>query len=346
VIPHSRPSLGENEIKAASKVIRSGLLAQGDEVIKFEEKMCQYIGVSHGAALSSGSSALFLLLKALDIGTGDEVALPSYVCSAPLNCIYQTGAEPLLVDIEEDSFNISPQDLVRKLNKKTKAIIVPHMFGQPAELDPILNIGLPVIEDCAMSLGATYNGKMAGSFGIASVLSFYATKVITSGEGGMLLSNSAEIIEKIKDLRSYDEREEYRLRFNCKMTEFQAAIGQIQLARLPQLIAHRRKIAAIYNREFSSLKIKLPHELPDRRSIFYRYVIRYSNDVDNVIKTLRQKGIIARRPVFKPLHMYMKLPGFAQTDKAYHEAISLPLYPSLSKKEIATIIKGVRDAMA
>lgn len=345
MIPHSRPTLGEDEIKAVSEVIRSGMLAQGEEVSAFEEKMCQFIGTTYAAATCNGSAALFLLLKALNIGPGDEVALPAYVCTAPLNCIYQIGAKPLVVDIEIASFNISVQDLLKKLTKKTKAIIIPHMFGQSAELEPILNIGLPVIEDCAMSLGAIYKGKMTGSFGIASIFSFYATKVITTGEGGMVLSNSADIISKIKDLRSYDERNEYTLRFNCKMSDLQAAIGQIQLTRLPQFIARRQEIAAIYNRKFSSLKIKLPHEFPNRKSIFYRYVVLCNNGVDELIKTLGQNGIIARRPIFKPLNLYLKLSGFSQTDKAYREALSLPLYPSLNKKEIATIINGVKDAI-
>ncbi len=345
MIPHSRPAIGKEEIEAISKVIRSNMLAQGTEVKNFEEKMCQFIGATHAAAVSSGSAALFLVLKALNIGPGDKVALPAFVCTAPLNSIFQAGAEPLLVDIGIESYNISIKDLMKKINRKTKAIILPHMFGLPAEIEEVLNIGIPVIEDCAMSLGATYKEKMTGSFGIASIFSFYATKVITTGEGGMVLSNSAELIDRIKNSRSYDEREEYMVRYNYKMTDFQAAIGQVQLTRLPEFINRRREIAAIYNKEFSLINVILPVEYDYKNSIYFRYVIRKPKNALQIIHTLRKKGIMTRRPVFKPLNRYLNLTNFPNTERAYKESISIPLYPSLSDVEIKTIIEGVKDAI-
>jgi dTDP-4-amino-4,6-dideoxygalactose transaminase len=345
MIPHSQPIISEDEIKAVVRILQSGMLAQGTEVKNFEEKMCQFIGLSHGSAVSSGSAALFLILKALEIGPGDNVALPAYVCTAPLNCIFQAGAEPLLVDIETDGYNISIQDLMKKINRKTKAIILPHMFGQPADIDSVLTSGIPVIEDCAMSLGAAIKEKMTGSFGFASVFSFYATKVITTGEGGMVLSNSVEFIEKIKDLRSYDEKDSYKIRYNFKMTDIQAAIGQVQLKRLPQSIERRQEIAALYNREFSSLNIALPRKLDYIKTIYFRYVIRKANNALHTIKKLNKKGIAARRPIFKPLNHYLKLTNFPNTDRAFEQSISIPLYPSLNDDDIKKIIREVKDAI-
>jgi perosamine synthetase len=345
MISHSRPAIGKEEIEAISKVIQSTMLAQGTEVKNFEEKMYQFIGSSYAAAVSSGSAALFLVLKALNIGPGDKVALPAFVCTAPLNSIFQAGAEPILVDIGIESYNISIKDLMKKINRKTKAIILPHMFGQPAEIEEVLDIGIPVIEDCAMSLGATYKEKITGSFGIASIFSFYATKVITTGEGGMVLSNSAKLIDKIKNLRSYDEREEYTMRYNYKMTDLQAAIGQVQLTRLQEFINRRREIAAIYNKEFNPFNVILPVEYDYKNSIYFRYCIRKAKNALQIIHTLRKKGIMTRRPVFKPLNHYLNLTNFPNTERAYKESISIPLYPSLSDIEIETIIKGVKNAI-
>jgi perosamine synthetase len=345
MIPHSQPTISEDEIKAVARILQSGMLVQGTEVKNFEEKMCQFIGLSHASAVSSGSAALFLILKALEIGPGDKVALPAYVCTAPLNCIFQAGAEPLLVDIKTDGYNISTQDLMKKINRKTKAIILPHMFGQPADIDSVLTSGIPLIEDCAMSLGATFKGKMTGSFGFASVFSFYATKVITTGEGGMVLSNSAEFIKKIKDLRSYDEKDSYKIRYNFKMTDIQAAIGQVQLKQLPQFIERRREIAALYNKEFSSLNITLPRESDHIKAIYFRYVIRKADHMLQTMEKLNKKGIGAKRPVFKPLNHYLKLANFPNTDRAFEQSISIPLYPSLNDNDIKKIIREVKGAL-
>jgi perosamine synthetase len=191
------------------------------------------VGIHSAVTVSSGTTALHLALAALPIHPGDEVIIPSFVCTALLNAIRLTGATPVLADCDETHFNLSVTDVKKRLSSRTKALIVPHLFGQAADLNELLAIGLPVIEDCAQSLGSRYEGKMTESFGTLAVFSFYATKFLATGEGGMVASSDAGLMEHIRDLRYYDEKDDDRIRFNCKMTDMHAALGRSQLRRLP-----------------------------------------------------------------------------------------------------------------
>ena len=342
MIPHSRPTIGEDEVEAVSKVLRSGRIAQGEVVSQFEDKMTSLVGSKYAGATSSGSAALHLALLAMGVSEGDHVATSAYVCSAVLNCIKLTGAEPLLVDINLDTYNIDAKRLKQKVTGKTKAIIVPHMLGLPADLEEIINLGIPVIEDCALSLGATYKGKPVGSMGIVSVFSFYATKVIATGEGGMLVTNSTELIEKVRDWRDYDHKLDYRVRYNYKMTDMEAALGIVQLGKLPFFIDKRREIASRYFEELSRMKLTLPVILPDRQHIFYRYVVRSPLKAEEFIQRLRDSGVEAAKPVYQPLNLYLNLSGFPATIEAWEKSVSLPIYPSLSEDELKRVINGVR----
>src|SRR3989338_7244123 len=273
MIPHSKPTLTKEDLSAVSRVINSGYISQGEAVKSFESELAEYIGVKGGAAVSSGTSAIHLSLIALGVKEEDDVAMPTYVCPALLNAINYIGANPLLIDINPDTYNISTADLKKKLTKKTRAVIVPHIFGLPADIKDILNFGIPVIEDCAQSVGAVYNGKKVGSFGHCAIFSFYATKVMTTGEGGMVVSNSDKILEKIRDLREYDHKPNYIVRYNYKMTDLQAALGISQLKRLDSFISKRRTIAGSYNKRFSELGIAIPSN-PEKEHIYFRYMIR------------------------------------------------------------------------
>ena len=343
VIPHSKPSLGPEEIAAVSHVMQSGQIAQGPEVESFEEEMAQWIGVKDAVAVSSGTAALHLGLLALGIGKGDEVLLPSYVCAALLNAINYTGATPRLVDIDPDSFNIDVARVKKAVSKRSKAIIVPHLFGLPADLDALLLLDVPIIEDCAQSLGVSYRGRPIGSLGTFSFVSFYATKLMTTGEGGMLLTNSSQLIRRVKALREYDERDRYRLSFNYKMTDLQAALGRIQLKRFPAFLAKRKTLAKRYHRTLASLPIALPKEYPDRGHCYYRYVIKVKGRVEPYLDRFRKTGIACRRPVYRPLHRYLRQTGFHQTDRVFRQALSLPLYPSLSDTEAEVILTAAKQ---
>ncbi|MDP3286082.1 MAG: DegT/DnrJ/EryC1/StrS aminotransferase family protein, partial [Desulfobacterales bacterium] len=223
IIPHSRPTIDQEETAAVVSVLQSGQLAQGEQVLYFEKALALLIGVVGAVAVSSGTAALHLALLALEIGEDDEVVIPSFVCPALLNAIRYVRAVPVLADINPETFNMDVRDLRKRLTGKTKAIIVPHIFGLPADIREIVSLGVPVIEDCAQSLGSRYEGSPAGSFGALSVFSFYATKVICTGEGGMIASGDSQLLGKIRDLRDYDEKDDGRLRYNYKLTDLQAA---------------------------------------------------------------------------------------------------------------------------
>ncbi|MBU4121925.1 MAG: DegT/DnrJ/EryC1/StrS family aminotransferase [Proteobacteria bacterium] len=344
MIPHSRPTIDQEEINAAVAVLQSGQLAQGEQVLQFEKALASLIGVGGAVAVSSGTAALHLSLLALEISEGDEVVIPSFVCPALLNAIRYVRAVPVLADINRETFNIDVRDLKRRVTRKTKAVIVPHMFGLPADIRNIIALGIPVIEDCAQALGSRYEGAPSGSFGALSVFSFYATKVICTGEGGMIAANDLQLLEKIRDLRDYDEKDDGRLRYNYKLTDLQAALGLAQLRKLPALIGRRRAIARQYDEFLREYHLSMPVYPPDREHIYYRYVIR-TKHVAELLAAGRDAGIAYRRPVFKPLHHYLGMAGYPQTDAAFLRTVSLPIYPSLSDTEVKTILHHVQSIL-
>jgi len=343
VIPHSRPFITESDLNAVTAAVKSGQLSQGPEVEKFERNLAEFIGKKRGAATSSGTAALHLALLALEVKEKDEVIIPSFVCSAVLNAVNYTGATPVIVDIEPLTYNISADEVKRAISAKTKAIIVPHMFGCPAEMDKLSELDIPIIEDCAQSVGATLKGQKTGSFGLLSVFSFYATKVLACGEGGMILSDSEDLISKIEDLRDYDNRDDYILRYNYKMTDIQASLGQNQLSLLEKFIQKRREIATRYFEEFKNCDFSLPIWKEGRDHIYYRFIIKIKADVSDYLKKLQQKKVMCQRPVYTPLHLYLNLSGYPRATEAWQKSISIPLYPSLKEKEIEKIVTIVKD---
>jgi len=343
-IPHSRPTLGEEEAKATAEVVLSGQIAQGPQVARFEEELASYIGVGYGVAVSSGTAALTLALRALGIGEGDEVAVPSYACAALVQAVWSVGAIPLLVDVDPRTGNMDPDDLRRRATPKARAVVLVHMFGFPAEVEDIARMGLPVVEDCAMAIGARLRGRPLGSFGLASAFSFYATKMMATGEGGMVATDDPEVAQVARDLREYDMKEDLRPRFNFKMTDLQAALGRVQLKKLEKFLARRREIAALYDAALAGAGVELPLRMPDAEPAYYRYVVRVDRDAGEVVDALKAGGIGAARPVFRPLHRYLGLPSedFPGTEEIYRRAVSLPIYPSLTEEEVRRVIREVQ----
>lgn len=345
IIPHSRPTIGDEEIQAVINVMRSGHIAQGAKVREFEEALADFLGVKGVVAVNSGTSALHLGLLAIGIEPEDRVLIPSYVCTAPLNSVYHSGAEPRFCDIELESFNVSAESVEDNKRLKTRAVIVPHMFGNVADLEKIQGSGLTVVEDIAQSIGADYGRRKAGSLGKFSVASFYANKMMGCGEGGAVISNDQNIINFARDRRDYDEADDYKIRYNYKMTDMQAAIGLIQVSKLPDMVRIRREIAAGYDRAFKDIGLMLPKSEFDH--IYYRYVVRTKDDVAKLLRELKEKGINAERPVYRPLHRYFELrSGFRNSDEAYSSAISIPIYPTLSKEEMTRVIEAVREVLS
>lgn len=339
VIPHSRPTIGKKEIDAVSKVIASGQIAQGREVEAFENEFAGRIGAKYAAAVSSGTAALHLALMALGVSPGDEVIIPSYVCTALLNAVNYIGATPVMADIDPDTLNIDPEDVARRISPSTNAIIVPHMFGLMADMEQLNGFGIPLIEDCAQAVGARSGNDMAGSLGAVGIFSFYATKMMSCGEGGMVVSDSKAVIDRVRQSREYDNRATYSVSYNYKMTDIQAAMGRQQLKSLDNFIVRRRKIAGLYKHTFGNLEIKLPHH--DAQHVYYRYIILAESGVEDWIKHMKGEDVSCAKPVYKPLHHYLGSDDCPHADLVYHQALSIPIYPTLSDNDIDRIITAV-----
>ena len=344
MIPHSRPAIDEEDMRAAAEALGSGQIAQGPRVERFEREMAAFFGLQGGVAVSSGTAALELALRALHIGPGDEVIMPSYVCAAPWLATLRVGAQPRLVDIDLHTFNIDPLAACRAVTGKTRAIIVPHLFGLPADLTALEKLEIPLIEDCAQALGVTEQTRPIGTIGRLTVCSFYATKLLCAGEGGMVLSNEGALLDRIKSLREYDGAPTLEpFSSNLKLTDVQAALGLSQLRRFPVFHERRRFLAAGYRDVITPKTTVCPSEPPGRTHGYYRFVVRIPRFRSNpegmldLISTLEQQGIHCRKPVFRPLHHYVDQSGFPNSDEADRTALSIPLYPNLTDEEIRQI---------
>jgi dTDP-4-amino-4,6-dideoxygalactose transaminase len=345
MLTHSRPTLGEKDSQAITAVLKRGFISEGEAVERFAFQMAKFLGLRKALATNSGTSALHLALMALGIKKTDEVIMPTYVCTAVLNAVNYMGAKPVICDIDADSFNLDLMAVKKKISRKTALVILPHMFGLPAAVDKFLELGVPIIEDCAQALGASYKGKSIGSFGKVAMCSFYATKVIATGQGGMLLTNSDNIFNRAKDLMDYDERDDYKVRYNYKMTDIQATLGLAQLKSINGFIQRRREIAHYYNNAFSKSDIVIP--VKDADHIYFRYVIRIKTPLIKFIQRLKKKGIEAKLPIFKPLHRYINLEKkmFPRAEAVFKNAVSLPIYPSLHDHQTRFIAKSVLESL-
>lgn len=352
MIPHSKPSLGPEEIRAVTEVLRSGHVTEGPVVAQFERGMAAYIGLHGGVAVHSGTVALELALRALGVGHGDNVILPSYVCSAPWLAVQRVGAQARIVDINPTTYNLDPQKVRKARTSRTRAIIVPHMFGLPADLTSLQSLDIPLIEDCAQTLGAMEQGRAVGSVGVLTVCSFYATKLLCTGEGGMVLSNDEALLERVRELREYDQAPSLNAAaFNCKMTDLQAAIGVAQLNQLGEFLERRASLAAVYREHLPQELFTLPTVPDGRTHVYYRFVVRLpkglqsADDFGAYLSRLAHRGVHCRKPVFRPLHRYLELPDFPASDDVDAAAISLPIHPSLNDDTVRQVAQILHEEL-
>jgi perosamine synthetase len=359
MIPISRPVIDEDEIKAVESALRSGILTGGPNVACFQDSISRYIGVKHALAVSSGTAALQVAVEALGIGPGDEVITTPFTFIATSNAILFRGAKPVFADIDSETYNIDPKSVKTKINKKTKAILPVHLYGQPCDMGQILDIcrrsKLKLLEDCAQSIGAEYKGKKTGAFGDAAILSFYATKNLSTGEGGMLLTNDEEVREKAFLLANQGQKVRYEhasVGFNYRMTEIQAALGMMQLYKLDDMNKKRIEHARILNEGLRGLDfLSTPVVKKGSSHVFHQYTIRVLNGKrDALMNHLEKKGISAR--IYYPKVNYLQ-PAYAQlgikpgvcpeAEKAAKEVLSIPVYPGLKDDELKQIISAVRS---
>ena len=365
MIPVCEPFLSGKELEYVSDCLRTNWISsKGKYIEAFEEGFARYCGCKYGIATTNGTTALHLALTSIDIGPGDEVIVPAFTMVATVFAIIYTGAKPVLVDAEPSTWNIDPAKIEEKITDKTKVILPVHIYGHPCEMKAIMEIAekydLWVVEDAAEAHGAEYSGKKAGSLGHISCFSFYANKIITTGEGGMVVTNEAEIAQKarlLKDLAFSPEKRflHTEIGFNYRMTNIQAAIGLAQLERINDLVAARRHNAHYYNSLLKEIPgITLPVEREGAKNVYWMYGILIKNEFglsrDELMVKLKEKGIETRtffypmheQPVFQEMNLF-KGEQYPVAEDLAQKGLYLPSGSSLKKEKIEEICQTIKE---
>jgi len=372
-LPFSLPLIDKKEVSEVVETLRSGWLSIGPKTKKFEKKFAKYIGVKHAVALNSCTAGLHLALLADGVGKGDEVILPSFTFVSTANVIVHVGAKPIFADIKEDTFNIDTEEIERKITKRTKAIIPVHYAGQAVNIDEVNRIAkkykLRVIEDAAHAVGGEYRNRKIGALGNTTCFSFYATKNMTTGEGGMLTTNNKKLAEFIQINRlhgiskdawnRYSKKGSWRYRIESagwkyNMTDVQAALGLHQLSKVDQFIRIRNKYAKAYDKGLKDLKrIETPFKKKQVKHAYHLYPILvkgYSRDL--LIEKLLKRNI-GTSVHFLPLHLQpfyktnfnYKKGDLVITEKIAREIVSLPLYPKMKLNDIKYVIFAIKEIL-
>lgn len=354
MISIAKPYLDETEIEAVTDVLKSGIIAEGPKVSEFEQMFASYIGVEDAIAVNSGTAALHVALMAHNIGKGDEVITSPFSFVATANSVLYTGAKPIFTDIDNDTYNISADQIQEKITKNTKAILPVHLYGHAADMKAISDIAedykLVIIEDACQAHGATFEGKKVGSFGTGA-FSFYPTKNMTTGEGGIITTSDQNLAKKMRMLRAHGSEQRYVheiLGYNFRMTDIAAAIGIVQMQRLEIFTEKRRENANKYNNALKNTKnIKLPVEKNKCKHVYHQYTIR-TQYRDALYDELTQKEIgtgkyyplcIHQQPLYKKMG-YNE--NFSNCEKAAKEVISIPVHPGLTDEELDTVINVIK----
>ncbi|MBL7001144.1 MAG: DegT/DnrJ/EryC1/StrS family aminotransferase [Nitrosopumilus sp.] len=353
------PILGKEEITAVTSILRNGDLTSastqgGKHVQAFEKSVSSFVKSKYTIAVNSGTAALQAALYTLNLKKGDEVLIPSFTFVATANAIVSTGAKPVFVDILKENYTIDPDDLQKKITKKTRAIIPVHLYGNVANVERLSEIAkkynLPIIEDSAQSLGSTYKRKHTGTFFEMGCFSMYPAKVMTSGEGGFVVTNNKKFRDKLLMLRNHGMIHGYDTRIfglNLRLPEISAAIATIQIKKLPNFLKSRKKNAELLSKLISDLKIKLPQQRKNENVNWYLYTIA-TKKRDKLLKKLNEKGIGAVSYYPTPVHktsFYKLKTKLAVTDWAASHVISLPIHPKVTQKNIEFIAKTMRDIL-
>jgi perosamine synthetase len=369
ILPYGRQWLDEEDIQAVVDVLRSDWLTTGPKVREFEEAVAEFSGTAHAVAVSSGTAALHAAAFALGIGPGDEVIVPPMTFAASSNCILYLGGKPVFVDVEPDTLNIDPQKIEAAITDKTKAIVAVDFAGQPCDHDAIRTIaerhGISVIQDASHSLGAAYKGRPVGSQNELTTFSFHPVKPITTGEGGMIVTDNEDYAEAMRRFRNHGISADYRQRaekgtwhyemtdlgYNYRISDIQCALGLSQLRKLPVWIQRRQEIAYRYDEAFGELPIEPLATRPENSHAYHIYVVRFQERA-RVFTALRDEGIgvnVHYIPVH--LHPYYQQhlgtgPGLCPVaEAAYEQIISLPVFPRMTDADIEDVITAVRKVI-
>lgn len=349
LIPHNRPMVTDEDRSAVDTVLRTGRIASGEEVEELERDFDTIYGGGASCAVSSGTAALLVALRSLQLGSDPVVAVPTYSCSALLNAIFFAGGTPLVVDVSRNDLNMDLESLegaIARHGRSPDVVVAVHSFGAPADVQALSSVGAPVIEDCCQSLGGAIGAEPIGGFGAASVFSFYATKIVTGGHGGLVRDRDGVVAEAARDFRQFDLRTDYAPRFNVHMTDFQAAMVRSQLRRLDWIAERRRSIASRYLATLPThVLVEAGIEEPGR--MVYRFVVQLANQQrrDEVRSRLSEAGIQTIVPIerFELLHRYLGLEpaAFPVAEAMTDLTLSLPLYPGLSDAEVDHVVAAL-----
>ena len=372
MIPYGRQTIEEDDIQAVVDVLRSDYLTTGPKIAEFEKMVADYVGAKYAVAISNGTSALHAACFAAGIQPGDEVITTPLTFAASSNCVLYCGGTPVFADVDLKTYNIDPEDIRRKITDKTKAIIAVHLAGQPCDMDEIHKIAkehdLLVIEDGAHALGSVYKGKKVGTLSDMTTFSFHPVKPITTGEGGMIVTDNEEFYQKMMLFRSHgitrDENlmtrndgswfyQQLDLGYNYRITDIQCALGCSQMKKLDRFLARRKEIVARYNEAFADCEnIIIPYQLPETESGWHLYIVQVKNcDRKKVFEALREQGIAVNVhyiPVY--MHPYYQEHGYKDVhcknaEEIYSHILSLPLYPTLTKEQQEYVIETLKHVI-
>ena len=372
-VPFYKPWITNQDEKAISEALKSRWLTGGPLAADFEKKFAEYMGVKCAVSVNSCTAALHLAMRVLNIKSGDEVIVPDVTFAATANAALFVGATPVFADIDEKTFNISPNDVLNKITPKTKAIIPVHYGGQPCDMTELIEIAqdykLHIVEDCAHSLGAKYDGKQTGSFGVFGCFSFYPTKIITTLEGGMITTNDENLAKKLQVLREHgmsksaiDRESEASwyydvvdLGYNYRLNELQSALGISQLERVENGIKMRMEAARYYGERLNLNGIVTPYEAAGRSHIYHLYVIKVDKDKfgltrDELFKKLSadKVGVSLHYTPLHKLSFYKKFLNsttnkFPVAEQIYQQILSLPLYPTMTKNDVDYVVDSIGE---
>lgn len=354
------PVIGEDELRLVTEAVKSGWVSSAGKYIPlFEKNFAKFCGAEHGVAVSNGTVALHLALVSLGIGRQDEVIVPTLSYIATANAVSYTGAKPVFVDSEEPTWNIDPAKIEEKITERTRAIIAVHLYGHPADMDRILKIAkkhkLFVVEDAAEAHGALYKDKPVGSLGDVACFSFYGNKIVTTGEGGMLLTDDKRLAERMRFLRNQAQSPSKRywhgeVGFNYRMTNLQAALGVAQTRKIKNTITKKRKIARLYAKYLSDLNLVLHPEARWARNVYWMYSVLVRGGKtrrDRVMERLAREGI-ETRPFFYAIHTlppYRQKGDYGVAERLSNQGINLPSSPRLTQEDIEYIAQTLKEVL-
>lgn len=361
----SAPDIDELDIEAVVEVLRSGRLSLGPNIEAFEKAISHYIGVRHAVAVSSGTAALHLIVKALGLSRGDEVLVPSFTFAASVNVLLYENVTPVFCDIEDLTYNLDPLRLEQRITSRTKAILAVDVFGHPAEWETISAIAakynLRVIDDSCEALGAEYAGRKVGQFGDAAAFAFYPNKQITTGEGGVIVTNDSEIARLARSLRNQGRSEmgswlqHERLGFNYRMDEMSAALGLSQLRRIETFLTKRQHVADLYSERLSAVPhVRTQFVRPHVRVSWFVYIITLDEGVNRaaVVENL-QASQIPVRGYFSPVHLQnyiigrkdCRIDGLPVTESIARRTLALPFHNQLTKQDVEMVVDALHEAV-